>query len=92
MPITVQLVVSNPTPAHGETVTASYMVAGNDGTPPEPGTLVGHAVIGGVDYAVEGTITKPAIAPLEESFSAPTMAGLAFQPTSDPTVWVALVP
>lgn len=92
MPITVQLVVSNPTPAHGETVTASYVVTGNDGTPPEPGTLVGRAMIGGQEYDVEGTITKPAIPPLEETFDAPTMDGLTFEATADPAIWVALVP
>lgn len=92
MPITVQLVVDNATPAHGDTVLAQYVVTGNDGTPPQPGTLVGHAVIGDQEYDVEGTITKPAIPPLEEAFAAPYMDGLTFNPTPDPTVWVAIVP
>lgn len=92
MAITASLVLSNPTPAHGETITATYVVNGNDGTPAEPVTVGGDVTIGGQDLEVMVVLTKPAIDPLSETYSAPTCPGLTFEATGDPRVWTALVP
>lgn len=92
MAITVSLVLSTPTPAHGDTITATYVVNGNDGTPAEPVTVGGGVTIGGQDLDVMVVLTKPAIDPLSETYEPPTCPGLTFEPTDDPRVWTALIP
>jgi hypothetical protein len=95
---TATLSVSPSNPVRGGTVTATYTVSGNNGTPAVPGETVnvtGHAVIGGQSLDVNTSLTLPgtdAVPPLTETFAVPTASGLSFTATSNPRVFTALVP
>lgn len=95
---TVTLTVDKSTPARGETVTATYTVSGNDGTPagqPQAAELTGDVTVGAETVHVSTVLTlpgTPAVPPLAETFSVPTVAGLTFSATSDPRKFTALVP
>lgn len=98
MSVTVSLAVVPSAPNHGDTVTATYAVAGNDGTPATPpieGSLIGDVTVGTDVLHAVTTLTlpgAPAVPPLAQSYSVPTIAGLTFAATSDPKVFTALVP
>lgn len=98
MAITVSLAVSPTAPTSGQTVTATYTVSGNTGTPAGPAqeaVVSGVARIGDEDINVSTTLTLPGtpeVPPLSESFSVPTVAGLTFVATANPKVFTALVP
>jgi len=104
MTIAATLTVSPAAPNHGDTVTATYLVTGNTGTPLIPGTpavsdtVSGTAVVGGASLLVTTTVTIPAVAdipavpPLPVTYAVPTAAGLTFLATANPAVFTALVP
>lgn len=79
-------------PASGDTITATYSVTGNDGTPPQSARLDGSVVVGGTNYDVSTTITLPAVAPADVTYEVPTCPGLTFVATADPAVFTAVVP
>lgn len=90
---TLTLTLDNDHPAHGDTITATYAVAGNDGTPERSASVTGHATIGDQPFQTATVVVFPAIDPLPETFDAPTVDGLTFaQDANDPHVWTALVP
>lgn len=89
---TVTLTVTPTAPNHGDTLTATYAVAGNDGTPPQSASITGDVTVGSDILHAVTTVTLPAVPPLPETFDAPTCPGLSFQSTPDPHVWTALVP
>ena len=86
------LTVAPAAPAHGQTVTATYAVTGNAGTPPTAATVTGQANVGGQTLDVATTITIPGVDPLTESFSAPVCPGLTFTTSGDRRIWTAIVP
>lgn len=85
MTVTVNLVMSSTTPAHGNTITATYVVAGDD---PVSYTITGVAHIDNVDKPASALITVSSL----ETFDTPVSAGLTFQATANPKVFTALVP
>ena len=96
---TVTLTVDKPTPNHGDTVTATYAVTGNDGTPagaPQAAELSGDVTVGEETVHVSTVLTlpgSPSVPPLAETFAVPTVAGLTFKAvTGNPKVFTALVP
>jgi len=89
---TLTLTLSPTAPAHGDTVTATYSVAGNDGVPARPVTVSGTATIDGQEFTASGVVTLPGTDPAPESFAAPTIDGQEFAATDDPHVWTYLVP
>lgn len=89
---TLTLTLDNDHPAHGDTVTATYTVGGNDGAPARPVTVSGTASIDCQEFTASGVVTLPGTDPLPESFDAPVCDGLTFVATDDPAVWTALVP
>jgi hypothetical protein len=90
--ITATLTVIPAAPAHGATVTATYAVSGNTGTPGGSGTISGTVHAGGQDIAVSTTVTLPGTPALLESYDVPTAPGLTFTATADPHVFTAVVP
>ena len=89
---TATLTVSPATPAKGATVTATYSVSGNDGTPAQTATVAGKATIGSQVLDVTTTVTLPATPAQPESFAVPTCPGLTFTATANPRVFTAVVP
>lgn len=92
MAVTVSLAVSPAEPAHGDTVTATYLVSGNDPVDPKSATVSGLATIGDQTYNVFTLVTLPGTAALPESFEVPVCEGLVFAATEDPKVFAAVVP
>lgn len=89
---TAQLTVSPASPKHGQTVTATYTVTGNDGTPPQTAQVTGKAAIGDQLLDVTVSLTLPGTEPLPETFEVPIYDGLVFHETANPRVFTALVP
>jgi len=92
MAVTVELLIDNPNPGHGDVVTATYVVTGNDGAPAAEETVDGSANIGGTDYEADSLVTMPANPAQPQTFATPTALGLTFVPTADPAVFTAVVP
>ena len=98
MAITVSLNVTPTTPAHGATITATYVVSGNAGTPagePQSASITGDVTVGGDTLHAVTTITLPgslAVPPLAETFAIPTAPGLTFVPVAgNPKAFTAVV-
>jgi hypothetical protein len=92
MAVSVELVLDNPNPGHGDVVTATYVVSGNDGTPAQEVVVDGSASVGGTAYNADSAVTLPASAALPQTYDTPTALGLTFVPTADPAVFTAVVP
>lgn len=94
MAVSVSLNANDTTPAHGQIVTFTYTVDGNDAVDPSSATVSGAAVVGGVRYEVETTMTAPGTPPASEQFEVPTsdFDGWVFQPTSEPNVFTCTIP
>ena len=92
MAITATLTVDNPTPAHGDMITATYAVFGNDGTPAQAGSVTGSTDVGGQVIDVLTTLTFPAVDPLPVTYAKPVTPGLTWVATANPAVWTAVVP
>lgn len=91
-PASVTLSVSPASPAHGDTVTATYTVTGNNPGAPAVAAVNGDVTIGGSDYKVSATVTLPGTPALPEAFAVPTCPGLTFKATAQPNVFTAAVP
>jgi len=92
MAISASLTVTPSAPAHGDTVTATYHVTGNDPVPAHSATIDGDVTVGSQDLAVSTTITLPGTPALPQTFALPTCPGLTFSATADPAVFTAVVP
>lgn len=92
MAVTVELVLDNDAPAHGDVVTATYVVTGNDSAPARDTEAAGNANIGGDNYPDTTPITLPGTPALPQVFDTPTCLGLTFVPTANPAVFTAVVP
>jgi hypothetical protein len=92
MPVSCDLNVDNPTPAHGDTLTFTYTVAGNDPIAPQGATISGHVVVGGVGYDVSTNMTLPGTPAQSVTYDSPSGGGLTFASTSNPAVFTAVVP
>jgi hypothetical protein len=98
MAIAAALTVSNDHPAHGETITFTYAVTGNTGTPailPAADSVTGIAHVGAQDLAVSTTVMipgSPAVPPLPETYTTPAGPPLVITATADPHVFTAVVP
>jgi hypothetical protein len=92
MAVSVSMAVDNPTPAHGDLITVTYVVAGNDAVPAEEEEISGRGVVGGIQYVTTTLLTVPATPALPETFDVPVCAGLTFTATGDPAVFTATVP
>jgi hypothetical protein len=81
-------------PAHGQIVTFTYTVDGNDPVPSSGATVSGAAVIGGTRYQVETTMTLPGSPAQSEQFEVPTSddASLVFVATSTPEAFTCAIP
>lgn len=92
MAVAASLTVSPAAPAHGQTVTATYAVSGNNPVAPTVAAVTGDANVGGQDLIVTTTLTLPGTPAAVETFAVPTCPGLTFTATADPHVFTALVP
>lgn len=94
MAVSVSLNADDTAPAHGQIVTFTYAVDGNDAIDSSSATVSGAAVVGGVRYEVETTMTAPGTPPASEQFEVPTSDadGWTFQGTSDPNVFSCTIP
>lgn len=87
------LTTDKTTYSHGDTVTVTCNVFGNEGTPDRVAVINEAATAGDQPLIANVTITLPGDPALPVSFSAPTSEeSLTFSPTADPAVWTALVP
>jgi hypothetical protein len=94
MPISCAINADDTAPAHGQIVTFTYTVDGNDAIDPTSATVSGAAVVGGTRYQVSTTMTLPGTPPASEQFEVPTSdePSLVFQSTSDPAVFTCTIP
>ncbi len=94
MAISVSLNASDTAPAHGQIVTFTYTVDGNDAVDPSSAVVSGAAVVGGVRYEVQTTMTAPGTPPASEQFEVPTSDApdWTFAGTSEPNVFTCTIP
>jgi hypothetical protein len=94
MAISCDINVDNPTPTHGDTVTFTYSVDGNDAIDSSSATVSGAAVVGGVRYEVSTTMTAPGTPAASEQFEVPTsdQPTWIFLATSDPAQFTCTIP
>lgn len=92
MAVSVSLVISpTTTPAHGSTVTATYVVSGNTGAG-TPVSITGTAVVGSASFPVTASFTLPGAPAAPVTYAVPTCPGLTFTPTANPAAFTAVVP
>jgi hypothetical protein len=93
MAVSVSLNADDTAPAHGQLVTFTYAVDGNDAIDPSSAVVSGAAVVGGVRYDVQTTMTVPGTPPASEQFEVPASdAGWAFNATSEPNIFTCAIP
>jgi hypothetical protein len=93
MAVSVSLNADDTAPAHGQIVTFTYAVDGNDPIDPSSAVVSGAAVVGGTRYQVTTTMTAPGTPAATEQFEVPTSdAGWTFQPTSQDNVFTCTIP
>lgn len=94
MAVSCDINVDDPTPSHGQTVTFTYSVDGNDPIDASSATVSGAAVVGGVRYAVSTTMTAPGTPAGSEQFEVPTsdQAGWVFLATDNPAQFTCAIP
>lgn len=95
MAISATLTVTPVAPNHGDTVTALYVVQGNDPVPSQSATVTGTATVGAQALNVSTSVTLPGSPALPESFAVPVCPGLAFSVSpADPSgaTFTAIVP
>jgi hypothetical protein len=84
---------ANPSaPNHGDTLTVTYSVSGNDAVDPSSATITGRVIVGGTAYDVTTQVTLPGTPAATVNYAMPTGGGLSFAATADPSVWTAVVP
>lgn len=79
-------------PAHGDTLTVTYTVTGNDPIDPSSAQVTGRVVVDGIPYDVSTSITKPGTPAAAVSYAIPACPGLTFAATADPATFTAVVP
>jgi hypothetical protein len=79
-------------PNHGDTITVTYSVSGNDPIDPANAVIAGRVVVGGTGYDVSTSVTLPGTPSASVSYDTPTCPELTFTSTSDPAVFTAVVP
>lgn len=92
MAVAVSLSVTPTAPNHGDTVTATYTVAGNDPIAPQTASLEGDVTVGAETIHASTVLTLPGEPAQEEAYTAPVCQGLTFAATGDPKVFTSLVP
>jgi len=92
MPVSCDMNASPSAPAHGETVTITYSVQGNDPIDPTSATITGRVVVGGTPYDVSTAVTLPGTPAASVTYDVPLCTGLSFVSTADPSVFTAVVP
>jgi len=94
MAVSVSLNADDTAPAHGQIVTFTYTVDGNDPIDPSSGVVSGASVVGGIRFEVNTTMTAPGTPAATEQFEVPTsdFPGWVFQATSDPAVFTCTIP
>jgi hypothetical protein len=92
MAISASLIVVPSAPNHGDTVTVTYSVQGNDPVPASQATISGEVVVGGEQFDVSTLVTLPGSPAADVTFAVPTCPGLTFSATDDPAVFTAVVP
>lgn len=94
MAVSVTINADDTAPAHGQIISVTYTVDGNDPIEPSGGTISGAAVIDGRRYEVSTTITAPGTPAASEAFEVPTsdLPGWAFSSTSQLNVFTCTVP
>jgi len=84
---------ANPSaPAHGDTITVTYTVTGNDPVDPSAAQVTGRVVVGGTPFDVFTSITLPGTPAATVTYAVPACPGLTFVATADPAVFTAVVP
>jgi hypothetical protein len=86
---------ANPSaPNHGDTLTVTYTVTGNDPVDPSQATITGRVVVGGIAYDVSTAVTLPGTPAAAVSYIVPVSSdpSLIFAATADPAVFTAPVP
>jgi hypothetical protein len=94
MAISVSINADDTAPAHGQLVTFTYVVDGNDAIDPSSAVVSGAAVVGGVRYDVSTTMTAPGTPPASEQFEVPAAdaPGWTFNVTSEPNIFTCAIP
>jgi len=92
MPVSCDMNAAPSAPAHGETVTVTYSVDGNDPINPTSATITGRVVVGGTPYDVKTAVTLPGTPAASVSYDVPSCPDLTFTSTADPAVFTAVVP
>jgi hypothetical protein len=93
MAISCSINADDQTPGHGETLTVTYSVDGNDPVDPTGTSITGRVVVGGVAYDVATTVTLPGTPASAEVFDVPSCPDLpGFVVTADPAVFTTTVP
>lgn len=90
--VSVAMTVSPAVPAHGATVTATYVVTGNTSGPGTPVVVSGSVTVDGTAIPVTASFTLPGAPSAAVTYATPTCPGLTFQPTANPAVFTAVVP
>ena len=93
MAISVSLNADDTLPAHGQIVTFTYSVDGNDPIDATSEAVHGAVVVGGVRMTVSTTVTAPGTPAATEQFETPTSdSGWAFVSTSQDNVFTCTIP
>ena len=92
MAISAQITVIPSAPGHGDIVTATYSVSGNDASLPSQATVAGQVVVGGQEFDVSTSIMLPGAPAEDVTYAVPTCPGLTFVATDSPAVFTAVVP
>jgi hypothetical protein len=80
-------------PDHGDTLSVTYSVTGNDPVAPSSARITGSVVVGGVSYDVSTTITLPGSPAADVSYEVPECDDLTFTVSpDDPSTFTAVVP
>jgi hypothetical protein len=92
VPVSCDMNVDDPTPDHGDTITVTYSVDGNDPVDPQTATISGRVVVGGVPYDLSTNLTLPGTPSAPVTYGVPACTGLSFVATADPAVYTSVVP
>ena len=79
-------------PSHGDTITVTYTVTGNDPTAPSSAMITGQVVVGGIPLNVSTSVVLPGTPAAAVSYEVPECTGLTFAATADDSVFTAAVP
>jgi hypothetical protein len=94
MAVSCDINVDDPTPTHGQLVTFTYTVDGNDPIASSSAVVSGRAIVGGVPYDVSTTMTAPGTPAAGEQYEVPTsdQPGWVFLATSDAHQFTCTIP